>query len=414
VSGERLRILLSEGSSVSARQTLFALGRGRHWIEVCDPNPTFCLARFSRFVRACHRCPSFTADPAGYLNFLLERIAGGRFDVLIPVHDQVYLLSRCQHAFAGRVGLPVPEFGALERLQSKAAMVQLLEELGVPVPPTRLVRTATELEDACDFPSYVKLPFSTAGRGVWLVREPGDLSRVRAELEQGGFLSGQSEVLVQPPAPGTLGVVQTVFRHGQLLAGHCYLARAQGVGGSAWARVSVHHPVVLDYVARIGRHLNWHGALMFDYVWDARTEQPAFIDGNPRIGETFNGTSSGVNLCEALLDVARDQPRPTALEGTAGVRTHSLIMRLLALAEAGRSRRRLLAEIVQAWRQRDEYAASQDEFTRPHDDYLSLLPALYLTGRLLLNPRAAVATINRAVECYALTETAAARIRALT
>jgi predicted ATP-grasp superfamily ATP-dependent carboligase len=407
-----LRILLTEGSSLSARQTLFALRPGRHHIELCDPNPLFCLARYSCHVRACHRCPSFTADPAGYLNFLLDRLDQARYDVLLPVHDQVYLVSRCRDVLAGRVGVPVPEFAALEKLQSKAEMVRLLDELDVPYPPTRLVRTRRELEELCDFPGYVKLPFSTAGRGVWLVRDVHDLARLADDLERAGHLSGRSEVLLQRPMEGTLGVVQSVFRRGRLVAGHTYLARGQGVGGSAWARIGVRQPVVLEHVARIGAHLDWHGALSFDYIWDAQTGQPAFIDANPRIGETFNATLSGVNLCEALLDVALDR-ESVATQPVPGVQTHTWVMRLLALAETGTTRRRLVGEMIRAWRGRGEYAASEDELTRPGEDLLSLLPAMYLVGRLLLSPRAAAATINRAVERYALTEAAAANIRDL-
>jgi predicted ATP-grasp superfamily ATP-dependent carboligase len=405
-----LHILLSEGSSLSARQTLFALAAGKHVIDVCDPNPTFCIARFSSLVRRVHRCPSFTADPAGYLRFLLKGLESEHYDVLIPTHDQVFLLSRCRDAFAGRVALPVPDFGALERLQSKAEMLRVLDELSLPHPPTHLVRTRRELEEKTGFPSFVKLPYSTAGRGVWRIKDRGDLVKVADELEALGLLNGRSEVLIQQAAEGSLGVVQTVFQHGRLVAGHTYLARHQGVGGSAWARVGVRQPIVLEQVGRLGRHLNWHGALMFDYIWDPKTEQPAYIDANPRIGETFNATRSGVNLCEALVRVALDQPVATP-EAVPGVRTHALMMSLLALAETGCRRRLLLGEMLRAWRKQGPYAGSEDELTRPADDSLSLLPLLYLAARLLIQPKAAAATINRAVERYALTEAAAERIR---
>src|SRR5262249_47356920 len=225
-----------------------------------------------------------------------------------------------------------------------------------PHPPTVLVRTRRELEEAIRFPSYVKLPFSTAGRGVWLVRE-------RAELETLAWPDGVAELLVQQPADGLLGVVQTVFRRGQLVAGHTYLARRQGVGGSAWARVGVRQPTVLEPVARLGRHLSWHGALMLDYVWNPATEQPAYIDANPRIGETFNATLSGVNLCEALLAVALDEAMGSSSEFREGVKTHALMMSLLALAEAGCRRGRLLEEVLRAWRRRGPYRGSQDELT---------------------------------------------------
>src|SRR5437868_10623342 len=121
-SGLRLRrgvrVLLTEGSSLSARQTLYALSYAGAHIDVCDPAPHSCLARYSRLVGNCYRCPSFTADPLGYLEFLKEHTRAQAYDVLFPVHDQVYLLARCRHLFKGTVGLAVPQFAALERLQS--------------------------------------------------------------------------------------------------------------------------------------------------------------------------------------------------------------------------------------------------------------------------------------------------------
>ena len=114
-----------------------------------------------------------------------------------------------------------------------------------------------------------------------------------------------------------------------------------------------------------------------------------------------------------LLDVALDRPIPSPPQLAVGVQTHTLMMRLLALADEGQPRRTLLREVVRAWRHQGPFAASEDELTRPGDDFLSVLPALYISVRLLLNPRAAASAINRTVERYALTETAAARIRNL-
>src|SRR5262249_23762091 len=162
------------------------------------------------------RCPPFTIDPSGYVDFLNDRLAAGRYDAVLPVHDQVYLLSRVPHRLQVPTGLPVPEFPALDRLQSKANLAGVLAELGLPhppPPPTQIVRTPAELVSACRFPCYVKQAYGTAGQGVWLVRDGEELRAVIDRLERAGLLSGESEVLVQQPAVGTLGVVQTVFQH---------------------------------------------------------------------------------------------------------------------------------------------------------------------------------------------------------
>jgi predicted ATP-grasp superfamily ATP-dependent carboligase len=409
----RVRVLLTEGSSLSARQSLYALGYARAIIDVCDPKPRFCLGRFSRYVRNCYRCPSFTADPAAYLQFLKDRVKTGDYDVLFPVHDQVYLLSRHRELLSSHLGLPVPGFGALERLQSKAEFVRLLAELHLPHPATVMIRTRRELENVCSFPCYIKLAYSTAGCGVWSVRSAEECMRIADHLETTGHLSGASEILVQRPARGTLSVVQCVFQQGCLVAGHCYQARALGVGGSARARVGVTHPLVMQQLASLGAYLNWHGALTIDYLWDPATKQPSYIDSNPRIGETFNASLSGVNLCAALVQTGLGKSVAPVKPGREGVRTHSVVMNLLALAQAGARRGALLAELSRAWTHGGLYAGSQDEITRPRDDLPSLLPALWITGRLLANPRQADRLINATVENYALTETAVRLIKRL-
>jgi hypothetical protein len=399
----RLRILLTEGSSLSARQTLYALGRLGHVLEVCDPNPPFCLARFSRFVRACHRCPSFAADPAAYLDFLLRQIQRQRYDVLLPTHDQVFLIARFAERFRGRVGLAVPAFAALVRLQSKAAFMKLLDEMKLPHPPTRIIHSRQELEQVSGFSVYIKLPYSTAGRGVWRVEGPLEMHRLAEKLDQGGLLDGQTEILVQQPAPGVLCVVQSVFSRGRFLAGHCYRARALGVGGSASARVSINDPVVLEHVALIGASLGWHGALMLDYLHDVGAG-PAYIDANPRIGETMNATLGGVNLCEKLVQVSLDESAAAGRPPREGIRTHAATMSLLARAMEGATRRQLLVELFKVWSGEGPYAASQDELTRPAEDLLSLIPAGYLVLRLLIRPDVARAIVARAVNNYALNE----------
>lgn len=62
-SAERpIRVLTSEGSSPSARESLNGLGRAGSHAEVIDGTP-FCFARFSRFCRRLHASPRFGVDP---------------------------------------------------------------------------------------------------------------------------------------------------------------------------------------------------------------------------------------------------------------------------------------------------------------------------------------------------------------
>src|SRR3977135_2554860 len=90
-----LRVLVSEGSSTSAREAITILGLAGHHVEVCDPSP-WCLARYSRFVRKFHRCPGLRTDPAGFLAFVERLLATRHVDVLLPTHEQGLLFARLQ------------------------------------------------------------------------------------------------------------------------------------------------------------------------------------------------------------------------------------------------------------------------------------------------------------------------------
>jgi predicted ATP-grasp superfamily ATP-dependent carboligase len=408
-----LKVLLTEGSSLSARQTLYALGDRGHTIDLCDPRPILCLGNFSRFVRKAYRCPSFTRDPAGYLRFLRDRLRAEHYDVLVPTHDQAYLLSRFQEVFRPLVGLALPPFEVMERMQSKVKVLGLFEELGLPHPATAVVRSRAELERVTELPVWVKLAHSTAGCGVWKVQDRNQLTRLAEELERAGRLEGRQEVLVQQPAAGVLCVAQSVFQRGRLVGAHCYQSRAVGVGGSARARVGVHHPRVVGHLAQVGRHLNWHGALMLEYLFDPDSQALHYIEANPRIGETLNATLSGLNLCELLLQVSREEEVEPQPSPRPGVRTHSLVMGLMALAQQGQGRLPLVAELWRGLWHRGLYQDSQDEITWIRRDLLSMCPAGFVIGRLLLSPAAVHAIVQKTVDNYGLSEAAVQALRQL-
>src|SRR3990170_1449231 len=155
-----LRVLVSEGSSTSAREAVTILGLSGHHVEVCDPAP-FCLTRFSRLVRKFHRCPGLQDDPAGFLGFVERLLATGQYDVLLPTHEQGFLFARAQERLAGRVGLALPGFEGYRAAHRKAGFSRLLDRLNLPQPATRIVTSGSELRAAIRFPSVVKTSVGT-------------------------------------------------------------------------------------------------------------------------------------------------------------------------------------------------------------------------------------------------------------
>jgi hypothetical protein len=410
-SSRRLKVLFTEGSSMTAREALYALGP-RHTIDVLDPSP-WCQCRFSSLVRRWRRCPSYNKDPEAYLDFLVDLLRTGEYDVLLPTHEQVYLVSRFQDRITPHVGVAAPNFDALARLQSKAEFARLLEELDLPAPVTTIVRTRAELEHFDEFPYYVKIDFSTAGNGVRRVENAAELRLVADEFENAGWLDGRNEVVLQRPAQGVQCSVSAIFQQGRLVGVFDYQVRRPGIGGWNMNGVSENHPVVREHMRRIGEHLSFHGTYFADYFYDRQTGRPEYIEANPRLGPTYFAQLCGADFGEQMMRISlgeRVDPLPTPREG---VRSHQAFLMRISFALEGAGRRQLLGEVWRSLRKRDLYQNSENLLTRPKHDWMSVLPATGVTMLLLAAPSAAKLLYKNTVGNFSLPETAARNIREL-
>jgi predicted ATP-grasp superfamily ATP-dependent carboligase len=386
-----LRVLVSEGSSTSAREAITILGLSGHLVEICDPAP-YRLARFSRFVQKFHRCPGLRDDPAGFLRFVEALLAARHFDVLLPTHEQGFLFARVRQRLEGHAGLALPSFASYRTAHSKAGFSRLLDELGLPQPATRIVKSEDELRDAIRFPAVIKTSVGTASRGIWFVRNDGDLAGALQDL--GGNGAFADEVLLQDFVAGATEKAQGVFCRGGLLGFHAYRQIAAGAGGGEAIKQSVKRPMVRSHLATIGAKLAWHGALSVDYVLsdvlpdDGAT--PFYIDCNPRLVEPMSAYLAGADLVGLLLAVSQGETPAAAPGSREGVRTHLAMQALLGCAAQGGSRRNLVRECWRLLSGGGPYADSTEELTPVRLDWLSFVPLAMTAIALLVAPRLAV------------------------
>ena len=382
-----LRVLVAEGSSTSAREAITILGLSGHHVEICDPSP-WCLSRFSRFVRKFHRCPGLRDDPSGYLDFIEQLLATGQFDVLLPSHEQGFLFARVRQRLAGRVGLALPDFESYRTAHSKAGFSRLLDRLDLPQPPTRIVTSAQMLRDAVRFPAVVKTSVGTASRGIWFVRDAGDLDIALRDLEASGAFD--DAVLVQDLIAGTTEKAQSVFCRGRMIGFHAYRQIAAGVGGGEAIKQSVSRPVVRAHVEKIGRQLDWHGALSVDYIVPDNDASPLLIDCNPRLVEPMNAHRSGVDLVGLLLLISLGEMPAALPEGQQGVLTHLAMQALLGCASRDGTRRDIVRECRRLFAASGPYAGSSEELTPVELDWMSAVPLWMTAAFLLATPKSAV------------------------
>ncbi|HMD23654.1 MAG TPA: hypothetical protein VKH61_06100, partial [Streptosporangiaceae bacterium] len=85
-------ILLSDGAGLAGRQCATVLSRAGHQVEALGAEG-LCLGRMTRHVRRVHRVPGIGADPFGWLEAALDVAARRHAEVLLPVQEQVAVMS---------------------------------------------------------------------------------------------------------------------------------------------------------------------------------------------------------------------------------------------------------------------------------------------------------------------------------
>lgn len=388
-----MRVLLSEASSLTAREHLSVLGRAGVKVDVLS-SEALPLARLSRWCGKVVRVPAAGEDPVGYLDAVAQALREAHYDALLPTHEQAWLFAAGRHRLPADAPLAVSELSAFDHVQGKVAFCKLLDTLGIAQPGWSEVPTLAAAR-AVRLPCWMKASFSTAGRGVRHVRTPEEAQRAYAEF------STAAPVLAQQPASGTYAQVAGLFAHGSLIAVHTSEQVGMGAGGSAAARRSVDHPGPRDVIARIGSHLGWHGGLTLDYVH--HDGEPLYIEANPRTVEPANAAASGVDFPLLTVALSRGDALPTEpVVGRAGVRTHSTLALMIGAAERTGSRGSVMRVLLEGLAGRGEFRGSSEVLTPVGNDWPSLLPVLVVGARLLRSPANAQKLAAGAVRAYAV------------
>ena len=249
------------------------------------------------------------------------------------------------------------------------------------------MKSASELRDAVRFPCFVKTSVGTASRGIWLLRNGGDLECSLRDLGAAGAFA--DEVLVQDFVAGATEKAQAVFCRGELLGFHAYRQIAAGAGGGEAIKQSVTRPQLRAQVATIGHKLAWHGALSVDCVVPDDGATPRLIDCNPRLVEPMSAYLAGIDLVALLLRISQGEPPAAAPASRDGVRTHLAMQALLGCALRGGRRRDVARECRRLLRGGGPYAGSTEELTPLRLDWISAVPLAITALSLLLAPKLA-------------------------
>lgn len=392
-------MLLTDASGLTSRQ---AAGRLRDLgcsVGVLSTS-RIALTRWTSAVERLHLVPPLGRDPDAWWRAARSVIERHGYDVVLPTQEQVVALAHAVSLGELPQGVvtAVPDFATLALVQDKVSAARTLRSLGVPQPTSAELTSASDLSAWTRYPAYVKTPIGTASAGVRRVEGLRDLATA---LEAPAFRASMKAdgVLVQEACEGPLVMVQAVADHGRMVAFHANLRVVEGPGGGAVCKESMRVPALRAHVERMLRDLRWHGALSLDAVLGA---EPVVIDVNPRLVEPGNALRSGVDLVGALLGVALEAHPDAVPDGDEAVRTHQLLLGLLAAARSG-GRTAVWREALDAARGSGRYRGSSEELTPLHGDALAVVPLAAALGLATVRPQWAELLVASSTTAYAAT-----------
>jgi len=305
------RILVLDGHSPAALAFTRSLGRAGHWVAVGAQTNIHAPALVSRYCRLAFRYPVSTDDAAGFIDFLLDFLRQQSVELVVPMTDwTISPLSQYRDRFCEVSKLALGPHAALETSSDKFQTISIARELGVPIPKTVLIRSATDLEtiETANFPVVVKDRFSARWQGnrarfgsvSYAYSEDDLLKQVEERLAAAG------DVLVQEFVPGT-GVGFSSFAVGGELYAPFEWVRVRevdprGSGSSARKSVSL-SPEILEFSCSLIGRVGFQGICMVEFKRHHTMGRPVLMEINGRPwGSLQLPIESGIDYPRFLVD----------------------------------------------------------------------------------------------------------------
>ncbi len=271
-NGRRGTILVTDAGRSSALAVIRSLGRSGWRVIAADPDPDAPGLR-SRHARGRAVYPSPSINPGACIAAIERIVRCFGVELVIPATDQmVHVLAEARERFEPGCRLAIPDARGLQAVMDKWATLQLAQRLGVPIPPSRLVRTLDEAREAAAslrWPLVLKSSVTPCvDRGGRVVRRPVCYAAGPGELEQRLAHFEGGPVLMQEFCPGRGCGVEMLAHHGRPVAAfqHRRLAEVPTSGGASAVRESVPiDPKLLDHATRLVEALDWTGLIMVEF-----------------------------------------------------------------------------------------------------------------------------------------------------
>ncbi|MHC4627788.1 MAG: carboxylate--amine ligase [Planctomycetota bacterium] len=347
------------------------LGIARDLAQLCVPvvavDPDFCIGRFSRYIRACHKCPPI-AEARAFVNFLKElcdREGLNRW-VVYPTSDMaVYVLSQHRDELRPHYLIPTPPWETTRYVYDKKLTAQLAEELKIPRPTSFFPESEEQLRQLeLEYPVILKPTikenfFPTARRKALRADSKDELLEAYRSMTS---VIDPSEVMIQELIQGGPEVLYSfccLFADGQVkarLVAQRPRQHPMDFGNATTLAVTCDIPDLEEPATRLLKAIDYYGLAEVEFMHDRRRDTFKLLEVNPRTwGWHTLGAGAGVNFSSLLFQQINDR-RITANGFAKDVKWVRLLTDVAIAVSEMRKGRLTAGQYVRSLKGKREYA----------------------------------------------------------
>ena len=304
VGGLISRTVLITGARAPVALQMARLLHGAGWaVHLADSLGTP-LAAGTRLKAGYHRLPSLRFDPDGAAKALAGLIRRLGVDLVIPTCEEVLHLARIWRDHAMPAPLFAPPLALLEEVHDKYRFIGLCQRLGLKVPPTRLLRSPSEVQ--------AEEPGALVFKPVWSRFATQTLIRPDRRRLQAVRPTPKAPWIAQDYIAGDEICVYAVAHEGRAVAISAYRGLERAGLGASIAFAPMQDAAVEQFVQDFVAGTQWTGQVSFDLI--RRADGSVLpIECNPRATSGLHFFRDPMGFASALLEggpVAPDVTRP--------------------------------------------------------------------------------------------------------
>ncbi|WP_406657764.1 ATP-grasp domain-containing protein [Methanolobus sp. ZRKC2] len=322
-----MNVLITNANSSKALTVTRSLGSKGIDVVSSDTNK-YAISFFSKYTKNHFLTASPKAEPDIYMKQILSFIQKKNIDVMMPINSvDTLLTSKYKYKLEQYTKYPFEDYSKMVVINDKQKLIELADEIGLPVPKTYTMDNTKKIEGLAvelSYPVVIKLKNSTSSEGLSYAYSIEDFIDKYKNTIIKYNLDPIDYPIVQQYISGDSYGASVLMNEGDLRAVfiHKRLREYPISGGPSTLRVSVKNKEMEKIAVKLLSHVKWHGLAMVEFKLDRETNKPYIIEVNPRFWGSINqAVRSGVDFPYLLYQMAIDGDVASVKDYQVGIKT---------------------------------------------------------------------------------------------